>query len=332
MTFSFSYSLPQFIISIISLPLAGRYLERIWGPTELLRFSAVVIIVSNVVAWFIAVALFVLFRGEKMMYGTQYHGLEALQTGFLVALAQLIPEHQLQFKFGFKVRVRDLPMAYVTFSNVVCLIGYPSPFILIQFGWLSSWAYLRFFKMNDNGIRGDRSETFSLVSWFPPFMHKPVTFVSNTLYSIFLRLGVVQPWQYSAMGDVELGVGSGLPSMSVGIGQQGAGGGGTRAEAERRRAMALKALDQRVKAGTAPSSGLSGASAPGMTPSASSNGSASNGVPGTSSGGSGGREGYKMNGKVSVPRVVVQEASEEGGSPAEEAAAAAPNNGTSSRS
>lgn len=161
-------------------------------------------------------------------------------------------------------------MAYVTFSNITCLLGYPSPFILIQFGWLLSWAYLRFFKPGEGGIRGDRSETFSFVSWFPPFLHTPVTFISNFLYGIFIKLGVVQPWHYSALGDVELGVGAGLPGMAVGVGGAGAGSGGAsggsgggqgghaggqattaRQEAERRRAMALKALDQRVKAGAA---------------------------------------------------------------------------------
>lgn len=128
---------------------------------------------------------------------------------------------------------------------------------ILQFGWIVSWAYLRFFKINEGGVRGDRSETFSLVSWFPPFMHRPVTFISNTLYGIFVKVGVIEPWHYSALGDVELGVGSGLPSMNVAISgltpggtATGGGGGGTRAEAERRRAMALKALDQRVKAGT----------------------------------------------------------------------------------
>jgi membrane associated rhomboid family serine protease len=304
-------SLFEFLISIVSLPLAGRYLERMWGPMELIRFSLIVIVSSNIVAWFIATALFAVVRSEKLFYGVQYHGLEALQTGFLVALAQLIPEHQVHFKFGLKFRVRDLPMAYVTFSNVACIVGYTSPFILIQFGWLSSWAYLRFFKLNDSGVRGDRSETFSLVSWFPPFMHKPVTFVSNTLYGIFLRLGVVQPWQYSAMGDVELGIGSGLPSMSVGVNPHANGGVGgsvsgdrgvNRAEAERRRTMALKALDQRVKTGSAvPPSMQAGPSPAAMSQQA--------------------RDTSRPNGKVSVPRVVVQEASEEGGSPREEHAA-----------
>lgn len=61
-------------------------------------------------------------------------------------------------------------MLYVTFSNIVCLLGYASPFILIQFGWLISWVYLRFFKAGEgpDGIRGDRSEAFAFVNWFPP--------------------------------------------------------------------------------------------------------------------------------------------------------------------
>lgn len=96
----------------------------------------------------------------------------ALQTGFLVAFTQIIPEHQVQLFGGLaKLRVKQLPMLYVTFSNVMVLLGYQSPFILIQFGWLVSWFYLRFIKQNEGmDFRGDRSETFAFSSWFPPFV------------------------------------------------------------------------------------------------------------------------------------------------------------------
>jgi hypothetical protein len=57
----------QFIISIVSLPLAGRYLERIWGPVELLRFSLITIVISNIIAWFLALVLFAVTRGEQQM-------------------------------------------------------------------------------------------------------------------------------------------------------------------------------------------------------------------------------------------------------------------------
>ncbi|KAG8899717.1 hypothetical protein FRC00_001043 [Tulasnella sp. 408] len=98
----------------------------------------------------------------------------ALQTALLVAFTQIIPEHQVQL-FGFiKARVKRLPMAYVTVSNVMCILGMQSPWILIQWGWLVGWGYLRFYKKTSadgatlNGTIGpetwgDRSETFAFV-------------------------------------------------------------------------------------------------------------------------------------------------------------------------
>lgn len=72
-------------------------------------------------------------------------------------------------------------MAYVGLSNVMCIIGMQSPWILIQWGWLVGWGYLRFYKKTSadgatlNGTIGaetwgDRSETFAFVHWFPPFV------------------------------------------------------------------------------------------------------------------------------------------------------------------
>jgi hypothetical protein len=40
----------QFLLSLLTLPLAGRYLERVWGAQELLKFVLVVVVVSNVIA------------------------------------------------------------------------------------------------------------------------------------------------------------------------------------------------------------------------------------------------------------------------------------------
>ncbi len=72
--------------------------------------------------------------------------------------------------------LQTLPMAYLTFSTVMCIIGFQCPFILIQFGWLVSWIWLRFYKKNSSDTLsggptyGDRSETFALVNSFPPFL------------------------------------------------------------------------------------------------------------------------------------------------------------------
>jgi hypothetical protein len=149
----------QFLISILTLPLAARYLERVWGAQELVKFVLVTVVVSNVIAVGVNMlesaalgdsALFmcvwrlfqllgflpsaVLTRNGRR-YGMSYHGLSALQVAFLVAFTQLIPEHQVQVFGGlFKMRVKSLPMLYVTFSNIVCILGYQSPYILVRRG------------------------------------------------------------------------------------------------------------------------------------------------------------------------------------------------------
>ena len=66
-----------------------------------------VLIGSNIIAWFLAILQFAVLGNDYVIYGTQYHGLTALQTGFLVALTQLIPEHQLQiFNGRLKLQVK----------------------------------------------------------------------------------------------------------------------------------------------------------------------------------------------------------------------------------
>lgn len=139
----------------------------------------------------------------------QYHGQMALQIAILVAFTQVIPEHQVQILGVLKARVKvldpdvvpfcgiskylqTLPMAYLTLSTVMTILGFQCPWIVIQFGWFVGWIYLRFYKKNTGdsvgGIEsfGDRSETFSLVSWFPP----PVQCVSLSKceYPLILRV------------------------------------------------------------------------------------------------------------------------------------------------
>lgn len=232
-----------------------------------------------------------------------------LQVGFLVAFAQLIPEHSVQVFGGlFKVRVRvswrastfcrslfprsvdahdevrcklqSLPMLYVTLSNVACLLGYQSPYILIQFGWFTSWFYLRFVKMNGEiemttggAVRGDRSETFSLASWFPGFLQcvhirffvfistfgvstrkkrltcvlrldrKYIRRITTLFFNLSVSLGLLRPWTDLESNIAGNGNGN-FPSTMAGhvLGNGSFNGGtsssgGARAEAERRRCV-----------------------------------------------------------------------------------------------
>lgn len=84
-------------------------------------------------------------------------------------------------------------MAYVTFSTVMCILGFQCPFIVIQFGWLVSYIWLRFYKKNVGDLSGgplygDRSETFAFVTWFPPVLQ----YVRFTVYcSRTFRLNIL---------------------------------------------------------------------------------------------------------------------------------------------
>ncbi|KAH9982840.1 eukaryotic integral membrane protein, partial [Lactifluus volemus] len=224
----------ELIFTLATVPPCLRYLERLWGAVETIKFIVVTVTFANIIAFGLNWLEFALLRNADLfLYGMQYHGQMALQVGVLVAFTQLIPEHQVQLFGVFRARVKTLPMAYVTFSTVMCIIGFQCPFIVIQFGWLVSWIWLRFYKKNSTETLsggptyGDRSETFALVNSFPPILHTPITVLANTTY------------KYASQFHL-------IPSGGADLEANHTQPGSARAEAERRRAMALKALDQRL--------------------------------------------------------------------------------------
>ncbi|CDO72958.1 hypothetical protein BN946_scf185007.g12 [Trametes cinnabarina] len=217
----------ELLFTLIVVPPSLRYLERLWGAVEIIKFVAVTITVSNVIAFGLCWLEYMVFKNPTFLYGQAYHGQMALQIGILVAFTQVIPEHQVQLFGVLKARVKTLPMAYVTFSTVMCIIGFQCPFIVIQFGWLVSYLWLRFYKKNSGEVLsggpayGDRSETFAFVNWFPPFIHGPITLLANTAHKLATKFHLIP----SGNMDLEAGGYSQLP-------------GGARAEAERRRPSA----------------------------------------------------------------------------------------------
>ncbi|KAF8216034.1 eukaryotic integral membrane protein-domain-containing protein [Mycena galopus ATCC 62051] len=249
-------SVLELILSLVCVPPSLRYLERVWGSIETLKFIAVSVGFSNIIAvGFNWIEFTFTKNADLFLYGMQYHGQMALQIAILVAFTQLIPEHQVQLFGVLKARVKTLPMAYLTLSTVMTFLGFQSPWIIIQFGWFVGWIYLRFYKKNTGDSvggdsYGDRSETFSLISWFPPFLHYPLGLLGNFVYSLATRLHLIP----TSSTDIE----SGLYSSQV--------PGSARAEAERRRAMALKALDQRLANTAAPPAGNSQGTSPPKAP------------------------------------------------------------------
>ncbi|KAG5353677.1 hypothetical protein C0989_003814 [Termitomyces sp. Mn162] len=97
----------EFIGTMIFVPASLKYLERLWGSLETLKFIVVSVAFSNIIAFALNWIEFVATRNADLfLYGMEYHGQMALQIAILVAFTQLIPEHQVQV-FGFiKARVK----------------------------------------------------------------------------------------------------------------------------------------------------------------------------------------------------------------------------------
>lgn len=195
---------------------------------------------------------------------TPIQGLVAVEAGFLVALKQLVPEHTVAlFKGAIRIRIKHFPAVFVL-ANMISgpLLGTDTAFWLSLSGFLTSWIHLRFFRISEitssatggegATMKGDASETFSFVSFFPDALHPFFEPVSNTVYNGLVRLKIITPFSNAAIEAGNESAASRTETLpSIMSGNSGGGGGGRRAEAERRRALALQALDQRLNAASA---------------------------------------------------------------------------------
>lgn len=143
------------------------------------------------------------------------------------------------------------------------LLGTDTATWLSLFGFFTGWLYLRFFRVADIGaseseaatsgrMRGDASETFAFVSFFPDVVYPFLAPICDGIFDVMVKVGVLKPFADDVVERATESAAArsegGLPSLMNGSGE---GGGARRAEAERRRALALKALDERLNAAAA---------------------------------------------------------------------------------
>ncbi|KAG0321255.1 hypothetical protein BGZ99_004043 [Dissophora globulifera] len=244
----------KYAISTTILLASGKYLERAWGSREFFKSLAVSSIGTMIGIYLTCVFEYVIRGNDELLYDTQAYGLTGVLAGFLIGFKQLVPEHLLTIGGVFSVRVKTLPLLFALLMVLEGLISHTQiQFLMSIYGLYISWLYSRFFRVQD-GIRGDRSDTFSFASFFPEFIQPPVKALSNMCFGILVRLNVCSPTGYGGSFQYDLE----NPQMS-GMGHTFTQPGSLRAEAERRRALALKALDMRLHAAaTLAGSGRSG--------------------------------------------------------------------------
>ena len=197
---------------------------------------------------------------------TSIDGALALEAAFLVAFKQLVPEHTVSLlNSAIRIRVKHFPAIFVLLNTISGpLFGTDTALFLGWFGFLTSWIYLRFYRISPTfataetgqgtNIRGDASDTFAFSHFFPDTIQAAIAPICDKVYDTMVAFRICTPFTESAVdAGNEQAIAraeGGLPSLMDPSGGD-AKFGGRREEAERRRALALKALDARLSAASA---------------------------------------------------------------------------------
>ncbi|KAK9248512.1 eukaryotic integral membrane protein-domain-containing protein [Lipomyces tetrasporus] len=281
------------LIALATLYYGARYCERVWGTRELARFLLIVSVIPNVIVFVLYILGFAITRNTDVEFTTICGGV-ALQSAFLVAFKQLVPEHTvILFRGIIKIRVKHFPALFLLINSIFGLLGAHVTALLTWSGFFTSWVYLRFYRVSNvsSGV-----EFYSSSSILPP----PVT--ANGLTSPSTGpLGIPGAPHSPHSSTTTRGDASDTFSMAnffpdaiapavsylsdkifvalvklhicVPFSQEDIEAsnlrngqfrqrfvaplpGSVRAEAERRRALALQALDQRLSQGKKESTGL----------------------------------------------------------------------------
>lgn len=264
------------LVTAVTLFYGGRYLERAWGSREYTKFILLAALLPNASAFVAYLLLYTVTRDPALRCpapsriappsllthssATSINGGIAIQAGFLVAFKQLVPEHTVTIAKGLvQIRVKHFPAVFLLANTISgILLGTDTAMILSWIGFLTSWTYLRFYRLSPSlsattgegsSIRGDASDTFAFAYFFPDVVHVPVALAADRVYDLLVVLRLC-----SAFTDEDVQEGNEQASAR-GQGTlprllnapRGSKAEGRREEAERRRALALRALDERLQ-------------------------------------------------------------------------------------
>ena len=180
----------------------GRYLERAWGFFEFAKFILIVCIVPNALCFGLYMVLYGASGSISALYvgimsslrwsnandcrSTTISGGIAIQSAFLVAFKQLVPEHTVSILRGIiRMRVKHFParlpagehdIRSCTRGPKLLCFSHGSP--SLHHGRICDSTEPRHFLSSATGgdgpaVRGDASDTFAFAFFFPEPIHTP---------------------------------------------------------------------------------------------------------------------------------------------------------------
>ncbi|KAI5953294.1 hypothetical protein KGF54_002665 [Candida jiufengensis] len=201
-------SLITFIFSSIVLFIGSKFVERFWGYLEVLKFIYIIGSITNLITVLIAI-LSNIARSDSKNMNSPLGGGISYYFGFLVVFKQLIPEHNIVLFQGLiNFRIKHLPFALLIILSLwSILFGSLYPAVPSTISFFISFIYLRFFQIiksdtllptNNNQdisvIKGDASDTFQLVEFFPNVLKPYLTPIFNQIYEIAIFLAIITPF------------------------------------------------------------------------------------------------------------------------------------------
>lgn len=202
-------SVVAYVFSATILVVSSRYIERFWGFKEVVKFVVVVGSITNFCTVLITIVSNIV-RQDGLGMDKPLGGGISYYFGFLVVLKQLIPEHNIVLFQGLlNFRVKNLPFVFVVVMLVWSLFISRSlyPFVPSLESFTISFTYLRFYQtfaldpilplsMDDSGniVRGDASDSFKFVEFFPNITKPYLGVMFDKLYEICVLLGIVVPF------------------------------------------------------------------------------------------------------------------------------------------
>ncbi|WPK23219.1 hypothetical protein PUMCH_000447 [Australozyma saopauloensis] len=251
-------SLLGFITSLSVLILSTKYVEKFWGYKEVLKFIFLVGTVTNFSTVIVVIIINVL-RNDVLGMNLPLGGGISYYMGFLVVLKQVIPEHNVVlFKGLVNFRVKHFPfiaLVSATLWSVIFKSFYP--LLPSFFAFTVSYNYLRFFQSfyadsllpttntattgsrDLTIIRGDASDAFQFVKFFPEIMRPPLLIVIDRIYDISVLLSLIAPFDDDAIELSNLRLQS-MSKQAEKMTQKGT------SDADRRRQIALQVIEERA--------------------------------------------------------------------------------------
>ncbi|GJD11701.1 Rhomboid-like protein 19 [Galdieria sulphuraria] len=156
----FSFSLvdvPLMEMGLLLIPLGIVYsmFENSWGVIPFVLFWIFVSVTSAFATIVLLFVLYTFLRDETLLY-VPLSGSMAILGGFLVAVKQLIPDHEIYIlprRFRFRLIANDMPFWFLLCFSLGWLSGFRwiGQWFLSCLGVINSWIYLRYLQKREYG-------------------------------------------------------------------------------------------------------------------------------------------------------------------------------------